>query len=103
VLASYKVACMSATSPGYTTGPSPAVRTLISIWSEINGWGNRALGSFANEPKAVTMLDALPGAAGTSQDAPALPVALHDASVATKAVAVMSAEIVRTDPLSSMP
>jgi hypothetical protein len=53
------------------------------------------------------MLDALPGAAGTSHDAPALPVALpvalHDANVATNAVAVMSAEMVRTDPLSSMP
>jgi hypothetical protein len=49
------------------------------------------------------MLEAFPGLAGASQAAPALPVALHDANVATKAVAVMSAEMVRTDPLSSMP
>jgi hypothetical protein len=70
---------------------------------EMSGRGTFALGSAEKAPEAVTMVDALPGTAGASQAAPALPVALHEANVATNVAAVMSAEMVRTDPLSSMP
>jgi hypothetical protein len=77
--------------------------TLICIALEMSGRGKNARGSFEKDHTEVTMLVAFPRAAGASQDAPVVPLTLHEASVSASAVAVMSAVMVRTDPLSSMP